>query len=82
MHTVSYTHVRNHLSETMDQVIEDHRPIKVTRGHDKRVVMMSEEDYDSMVETLYLFSNPRNAERLLSAMKEIDELIDSKERKK
>lgn len=82
MHTVSYTHVRGHFAETMDMAIEDHVPIKVTRGNDKRVVILSEEDYDAMVETIYLFSNPKNADRLLKAMKEIDDRIDTIEKKK
>ena len=80
MYTITYSHIRNHLAETMDKVIEDHIPIKVTRGNDKRVVILSEEDYDSMVETIYLFSNPKNADRLLKAMQEIDERIESKEK--
>jgi len=79
MHIISYTRARNELATTIDKVIEDHAPIKITRGHDKRVVMISEEDYDSMLETLYLFSTPNNAKRLLDAMKEIDDQIDSTE---
>lgn len=80
MQTISYTQARGHFSETMDKVIENHTPIKVTRGNNKRVVILSEEDYDAMVETLHLFSTPNNAERLLKAMKEIDKLIEAKEK--
>jgi antitoxin YefM len=80
MHTISYTQARNDLASTMNKVIEDHIPIKVTRGNDKRVIIISEEDYDSMVETCYLFSSPNNAKRLLEAMKEIEDRIDSEEK--
>lgn len=34
------------------------------------------EDDDSMMETHYLFSSPKNAQRLLRAMQEIDNLIE------
>ena len=33
-----------------------------------RAIVLSEEDYNSMVETLYLLSNPVNAEKLLQAV--------------
>lgn len=72
MQVISYTQARNQLGTAMDKVIEDHAPIKVTRGTNKRIVLISEEDYDSMVETLYLFSSPNNAGRLLEAMEEVD----------
>lgn len=79
MQVISYTKARDELATTMDKVIEDHAPITITRGNDKRVVIMSEEDYNSIMETLYLFSSPNNAERLLQAMKEIDDRIDARD---
>jgi antitoxin YefM len=57
----------------MDQAIDDHVPILVTRqGGKGNVVMMSEADYDSWQETIYLMSNPANATRLLEAKREAD----------
>ena len=41
-------------------------------GFSSSVVMISESDWESMEETLYLMSSPRNAERLLNAMKRLD----------
>lgn len=75
MHTISYTKARQEFALTMDKVIQDHTPVKVTRGDDKRVVILSEEDYDSIMETLYLFSTPTNAERLLKSMDECEQMI-------
>jgi antitoxin YefM len=80
MQTISYIQARNTLAGIMDKIIENHTSIKVDLGNDKRVVIISEKEYDSMVETLYLFTSS-NAKRLLEAMEEIDVRIDSLEKK-
>jgi antitoxin YefM len=80
MQTISYIQARNTLAGIMDKIIENHTSIKVDLGNDKRVVIISEKEYDSMVETLYLFTSS-NPKRLLEAMEEIDVRIDSLEKK-
>lgn len=37
---------------------------------------VSEKDFNTMVDTIYLFNNSKNADRLFKAMKEIDNRID------
>ena len=48
----------------------DHAPTIITRKRDSAVVLMSLEDYESMAETNYLMSSPKNARRLLDAIRE------------
>ena len=67
METVSYTDARNHLKELIDKVETDHSPVRIERRTGGAAVIMSEEDYAGMQETLYLLGNPANAERLLQA---------------
>ena len=69
MKTLSSTALRATLSAVMDQVNDDHEPVIVTRAKGKPVVLVSLEDWASMDETTYLLSSPRNAERLLEAVR-------------
>ncbi len=68
MNAVTYTFVRNNLAKTMDQVCADHTPVIVTRQNQQPVIMLSLEDYESLVETAYLLRSPKNAERLTEAI--------------
>ena len=64
METVSSSALRQNLKAHMDRVCADHVPLLVTRRGGEPVVMMSLLAYKGMEETLYLLSNPANAERL------------------
>ena len=77
MNILSYTAVRAHLSQTMQQVCEDHAPVIITRAKADSVVMISLADFEAMQETNYLMSNPANASRLAEALDEIEKLISS-----
>jgi len=69
MYTVHFTQVSTHLENFMQQVNVEHQPIRVEHpDHGRNVVFMSEYDYQGLVETLHLLSNPANAEKLLSAV--------------
>ena len=65
--------VREKLAETIKRVCDDHDPITITKRRDKAVVMMSLEDYESLIETCYLLKSPRNARRILESIKELEE---------
>ena len=67
MDTVSYTDARNHLKELIDRVEADHTPVRIERRGGGAAVIMAEEDYAGLQETLYLLGNPANAERLRQA---------------
>jgi antitoxin YefM len=54
-------------------VCEDHETLIVHRPGGKSVVMMSLDEYNSQKETEYLLSSPKNAERLLNSIKNIEE---------
>lgn len=68
MEALSYTKVRNQLSNVMDGVCQDHDPVIITRQKHPSVVVMSLEDYNALTETSYLLQSPRNAERLNQAV--------------
>lgn len=57
----------------MDQVLKTRAPLFVTRAKGEDVVVLSKEEYESMEETLYLLSSPKNAERLAQGIKEFED---------
>ncbi|QGM98397.1 type II toxin-antitoxin system Phd/YefM family antitoxin [Methylocystis parvus] len=73
MRTTSYSDLRKNLAATLDRVTEDHEPVVITRDRGKpAAVLISLEDFASYEETAHLLKNPRNAERLLAAIGELD----------
>ena len=80
MSHVSYTEFRQHLAEYMDRVWDSRAPLKVTRQNARSVVMLSEAEYESMMETLHLLRSPANSARLLRSITNADagKLIEKK----
>jgi len=73
MRATSYSELRKSLAATLDRVNADHEPVIITRDRGKpAAVLMSLEDYASFEETRYLLRSPANAERLLSAVAELE----------
>jgi antitoxin YefM len=72
MDAISYTTARNNLAKTIDKVNDDHAPIIITRQKGKSAVLISLDDYNAFEETAYLMRNPKNAERLLKAIQDVE----------
>ena len=64
MQNISYTSLRKNLSSVMNLIEANREEVQVTRKGHETIIMMSQHDYESMQETLYLLSNPNNAKRL------------------
>jgi antitoxin YefM len=70
---VSYTDLRQNLTRYMDEAVESHAPILVTRqGGRGNVVMISEAEFEGWQETVHLLSSPRNAERLMRSIHQLN----------
>ncbi len=72
MATISYTDFRQHLAKYMDDVWDSRAPLRVTRQNARPVIVLSEDEYEGMMETLHLLRSPANAERLLRSIKSAD----------
>ncbi|MDO6407513.1 type II toxin-antitoxin system Phd/YefM family antitoxin [Pantoea phytobeneficialis] len=72
MHTLTFTEARNHFADTMQRVSDNAEPVRILRRDAPDVVMIDAEEYDAMIETLYLFSNPANAAHLNASLDELD----------
>ena len=68
METLSITDTRANLKAVLDRVVADKAPIAISRPKGEGVVLISQSEWDSMEETLYLLQSPKNAERLLAAI--------------
>lgn len=69
---VSYTELRGNLKEIMDRVCDDRSPLLVTRQNARSVVMLAQDEYESLMETVHLLRSPANAARLLASMQAAD----------
>jgi antitoxin YefM len=69
---VSYSDLRSNLASYMEDVCDSRAPLLVTRQNARSVVIMSEEDYEGLMETVHLLKSPANAARLLRSIKDAD----------
>lgn len=72
MDSISYTAARANLAKAMDRVCETHDPLIITRGGQGSVVLISLEDFNALEETVYLLRSPKNAQRLLDAIADLE----------
>ena len=72
MNSMTYTEARETLAATIRRVCRDHVPVIITRKREDSVVMMAQEDYDSLTESAYLLRSPKNARRLLDSIRELE----------
>lgn len=73
MRAVSYSYARNNLKAVLDSAVNDSTPIAITRQRaGEGAVVVSESEWRSIEETLYLLSSPKNAERLLEAVRGLE----------
>jgi antitoxin YefM len=72
MQAISYSEARENLKSVMDRVNADSAPITITRQRGGGAVLISESDWASIEETLYLLRSPANARELLASIAELD----------
>ena len=67
---VTYTELRANLAALMEQVCDSRTPLTVTRQNARSVVLVAEEDYEGLMETVHLLRSPANASRLLQSIEQ------------
>jgi antitoxin YefM len=70
MSHVSYSELRANLASYMDEVCDSRTALVVTRQNARSVVILAEDEYEGMMETLHLLRSPANAARLLRSIYE------------
>lgn len=70
---VSYTDLRQNLARYLDETVASRAPLLITRQNGKGdVVMLSAEEFAGWQETVRLLSSPRNAERLIRSIRQLE----------
>ena len=72
MNVISYSAFRAELATTLDQVVANHSPVMITRQNGKHAVVMSLEDFTAYEETAYLLRSPKNRNRLLESLQQLN----------
>lgn len=78
MQAIAYSQARNGLRDIINQVCDNFEQFIITTKTKQSAVLLSQEEYDSMVETMYLLSSKNNRDRLIDAVDEIDALTFTK----
>lgn len=73
MTAISISQARETLFPLVRQVNDDHIAIEIVARNGGNAVLMSAEDYESLQETLYLFSTRANALHLIRGLTEARE---------
>lgn len=72
MKVANYTELRLNLKKCLDSVVDDAQELIIKRKNQKDVVLISLEEYNSLIETQYLLSG-KNRDVLLQSIAETKE---------
>lgn len=64
MRTIHFSDARGNLKTVIDQVVDDADVTLITRRDAPNAVIMSQDYYDSLMETVHLLRSPANAAHL------------------
>lgn len=79
MTNINITNFRKDIYELLEQTIKYNEPINISTKNGNAVVI-SEEDYNNIMETLYISSIPGLKEDIVKGLKEpIEDCVDEKE---
>ena len=72
MQAVLYSQARNNLRGIINQVCDNFEEFIITTKEKQSVVLISQDEYNSMKETIYLLSSKNNRDRLLDSVDQIE----------
>lgn len=72
MNTTTINSAKQNLESLIEQVEADAAPILIMLDENRKAVLISEREFNSWQETIYLLSNPANAEHLRTSLAEAD----------
>lgn len=71
MIAANYTEFRTDLKRYLDEVEENHETLIIKRGTGKGTVVISMDEYNSIMETVHLLSSRKNADRLFESIRQM-----------
>lgn len=72
MIATNFSNVRNHFKEVCDQVVQDSDIAIITRKNDENVVLMSQAQYDNLMENLHIRKSKANYEWLKESVMQVE----------
>ena len=60
MMTIDFTNFEDNMNSYMDWVIDEHEPVRVTRKNNRNVVIISQENYNNLMENAHIFESKAN----------------------
>lgn len=73
MIAANYTEFRTKLKKFLDRVEDNNEILIIKRATGKGTVVISLDEYNSIMETMHLLSSKRNADRLYESIKQMNE---------
>jgi antitoxin YefM len=71
----TYTQLREKLASVLDRVVDDREVIIVRRKTGKDVALIAADELSGLLETAHLLRSPKNAQRLMSAMRRAERRV-------
>lgn len=71
MKAANYTEFRTGLKKYLDEVENNNETLIIKRNTGKGTVLISLDEYNSLIETMHLLSSKANAERLYESIKQV-----------
>jgi len=68
----TYTALRENLASFLDSVVDDREVLLVRRRGARDVAIIPADELAGLIETAHLLRSPKNAERLMQAMQEVE----------
>lgn len=72
MIAANYTEFRTDLKKYLDQVEDDNETLIIKRKSGKGTVLLSLDEYNSIMETVHLLSSKKNADRLYESIRQVE----------
>lgn len=73
MIATNFSNVRNNFKKVCDKVVQDADIAIITRKNNENVVLMSQAQYDNLMENLYIRDSRANYERLKESIQQAEQ---------
>lgn len=73
MIATNFSNVRNNFKKVCDKVVQDADIAIITRKNNENVVLMSQTQYDNLMENLYIRDSRANYERLKESIQQAEQ---------
>jgi len=72
MIAVNYTNIRENLKTYCDQVNDNNETVIITRKDNKNVVLISQNEYNNMLENIKILKDPKYLINLYKSIKQLE----------